>query len=138
MDHIRIPKMGQGSTFHGTPLGKCIIIQYSQTVGPYDPSVTDTHFASHSATALLSADCSFPGASTGSSLFSREYGCLGQCRLACVNRLPQPGKTTTCISAPDRSSNSLALTKLGYLLGTVYLPSVFVILATCYFGDTRI
>lgn len=37
-----------------------------------------THFASHSATALLSTDWAFPWPSFGSSLFRREKGCLGQ------------------------------------------------------------
>lgn len=51
-----------------------------------------TYLASHSATALLSTDWAFPWPSFGSSLFRREKGCLGQWRLACVNRLPHPAE----------------------------------------------
>lgn len=51
-----------------------------------------THFVSHSATALLSAPCDFPGPPVGSSRFSLAYGCFGQWRLAWVNRLLQPEK----------------------------------------------
>lgn len=47
-----------------------------------------SYFASHSATALLSTDWAFPWPSFGSSLLRREKGCLGQWRLACVNRFP--------------------------------------------------
>lgn len=58
-------------------------------------SIHFTYFASHSATALLSAPWDWPGPPVGSSRFSLAYGCLGQWRLAWVNRLPQPTEGTT-------------------------------------------
>lgn len=65
-----------------------------------------THLANQSATALLSTAWDFPGSPIGSSLFRRAYGCLEQCRLAWVNRLPQPEKTTILISACSKRCSS--------------------------------